>query len=256
MQQYNDTPSPLIDHILELRQRLIYAIGGFLIALVICYFYSEIIFDFLVQPLSDIFAIKGESRRLIYTSLTEAFLTYFKVAAFAAAFITFPFMAFQLWLFIAPGLYHRERKLFLFALALTPVLFLIGSIFAYYVVLPNAYTFFLSFEHTGHRYTLPVQLEAKINEYLSFVIRIIFAFGLCFELPILLTLMASIGKISSIQLVKKWRIAVFLIVILAAVITPPDILSMVGLIVPLVFLYSLSILMVKCLEQYKIRKAT
>lgn len=242
-----DTPQPLLSHLLELRQRLIYASIGFFGAFLLCYAYAEEIFQFLVHPLATLLQEKG-SRRLIYTGLTEAFLTYIKVAAFAAAFLSFPVIASQLWMFIAPGLYRKERKVFIPLLMATPLLFLIGAAFAYYVIFPLAYTFFLSFETPGSTGQLPIQLEAKVNEYLSFVMRLIFAFGISFELPVLLTLLANVGMVSSQGLITRWRFAVVGIFIIAAVITPPDMLSMVGLAIPLIILYGISILMVRWVE--------
>jgi sec-independent protein translocase protein TatC len=242
-----DTPQPLLSHLLELRQRLIYASIGFFGAFLLCYAYAEEIFQFLVHPLAALLQEKGP-RRLIYTGLTEAFLTYIKVAAFAAAFLSFPVIASQLWMFIAPGLYRKERKVFIPLLMATPVLFLVGAAFAYYVIFPVAYAFFLSFETPGSTGQLPIELEAKVNEYLSFVMRLIFAFGISFELPVLLTLLANVGMVSSQGLITKWRFAVVGIFIIAAVITPPDMLSMVGLAIPLIILYGISILMVRWVE--------
>jgi sec-independent protein translocase protein TatC len=243
----HDAPQPLIHHLIELRQRLIYAIIGFFSAFAICYFYSEEIFQFLVQPLATLLQEKGP-RRLIYTGLTEAFITYIKVAAFAAAFLSFPIVAVQIWMFIAPGLYRKERKVFVPLLIATPILFLIGAAFAYYVIFPAAYAFFLSFETPGSTGQLPIQLEAKVNEYLSFVMRLIFAFGISFELPVLLTLLANVGMVTSQGLITKWRFAVVGIFIIAAIITPPDMLSMIGLAIPLIILYGISILMVRWVE--------
>jgi sec-independent protein translocase protein TatC len=242
-----DAPQPLLHHLLELRQRLIYALIGFFCAFILCYAYAEEIFQFLAQPLATLLREKGP-RRLIYTGLTEAFLTYIKVAAFAAAFLSFPVVAFQLWMFIAPGLYRKERKVFIPLLIATPVLFLIGAAFAYYIIFPAAYAFFLSFEIPGSTGQLPIQLEAKVNEYLSFVMRLVFAFGISFELPVLLTLLANVGMVSSQGLIAKWRFAVVGIFVIAAVITPPDMLSMIGLAIPLIVLYGISILMVRWVE--------
>lgn len=244
----SDTPQPLLHHLLELRQRLIYALIGFFIAFILCYTFSEQIFRFLVQPLATLLQEKGQ-RRLIYTGLTEAFLTYIKVSAFAAAFLSFPIVASQLWMFIAPGLYRQERKVFVPLLIATPLLFLIGAAFAYYVIFPVAYTFFLSFETPGSTGQLPIQLEAKVNEYLSFVMRLIFAFGISFELPVLLTLLANVGMVTSQGLITKWRFAVVGIFIVAAIVTPPDMLSMVGLAIPLIVLYGISIIMVRWVER-------
>ena len=247
-----DQPKPLLDHLLELRKRLIYTLIGFVAVFSICYAYSENIFQFLVRPLAQLLQTKGAGRRLIYTGLTEAFLTYIKVAAFAAAFISFPIMAMQVWRFIAPGLYHNERTLFIGLLATTPLLFLLGAAFAYTIIFPTAYEFFLSFEsNAGY---LPIQLEAKVNEYLSFVMRLIFAFGICFELPVVLTLLASVGLITAETLVNKWRIAVVVIFAISAFITPPDIVSMLGLALPLIMLYGFSIVMVKVLAKRRAKK--
>jgi len=243
-----NTPQPLLHHLLELRQRLIYALLGFLSAFILCYAYAEDIFQFLVRPLAALLQKKG-SHRLIYTGLTEAFLTYIKVAAFAAAFLSFPVIASQIWMFIAPGLYRKERKVFVPLLIATPLLFLIGASFAYYIVFPTAYVFFLSFETPGSTGQLPIQLEAKVDEYLSFVMRLILAFGMSFELPVLLTLLANVGMVNSQRLINKWRFAVVGIFVVAAIITPPDMLSMVGLAIPLVILYGFSILMVKWVER-------
>ncbi len=250
-----DSPRPLLEHLIELRQRLIYAMIGFFIAFAVCYAFSEEIFQFLVKPLAKLLQAKSEGRRLIYTGLTEAFLTYIKVAAFAASFIAFPVIATQLWLFIAPGLYQNEKKLFVILASATPVLFITGAAFAYTVIFPTAYQFFLSFETAASAGTLPIQLEAKVNEYLSFVMRLIFAFGVCFELPVVLTLLASIGVVTRQSLIQKWRIAILIIFVIAAFITPPDILSMLGLALPLIILYGLSIVMVSVLENYRRRKS-
>jgi sec-independent protein translocase protein TatC len=249
-----DQPQPFLAHLIELRRRLIYSFLGFFLAFAVCYLYSQEIFAFLIKPLAQLLIEKGGERRLIYTGLTEAFLTYIKVAAFAAAFISFPVVAVQIWLFIAPGLYQHERKIFLPLLCATPLLFLIGAAFAYAVVFPLAYQFFLSFETTQAVSYLPIQLEAKINEYLSFVMRLVFSFGICFELPVLLTLLASIGAVTAKGLMRKWRLAVVGIFALSALITPPDIFSMISLALPLVTLYGCSIGMVLLIERQRNRR--
>ena len=246
----DDHPQPLLAHLVELRQRLVYSTSGFVVAFIIAYLYSEEVFRFLVQPLAELLSEQA-GRRLIYTGVAEAFLTYIKVAAFTAFFFAFPLIAIQIWLFIAPGLYRDEKRIALPLMIATPLLFFAGACFAYYVVFPKAYAFFLSFETPAVPGGLPIQLEAKVNEYLSFVMRIVLAFGICFELPVLLTVMANVGIITAKGLIGKWRIAVVGIATLAAFITPPDVMSMVGLMAPMVALYALSILLVKCVEKRK-----
>lgn len=239
---------PLLDHLVELRNRLLYSVVGFLAAFVLCYVYSEQIFAFLVRPLADILHDQT-GRRLIYTGLTEAFFTYVKVAMFGALFVSFPVVASQLWMFIAPGLYKNERKAFLPFLIATPVLFVMGAALVYFVVIPLAWRFFLSFETPGGPGALPIQLEAKVNEYLSLVMTLIFAFGLCFELPVLLTLLARVGLVTSAQLASMRRYAIVIIFTAAAILTPPDVISQISLALPLLALYEISIFSVRRVEK-------
>lgn len=249
MTNISDQPQPLITHLTELRSRLIYCVVIFMIVFCIAYKFSDDIFKFLVQPLSDLLAKKGESRRLIYTNLTEAFTTYLKVSAFTAFFVTFPYLALQIWRFSMPALYKKEKFVFRSFLIATPFLFFSGALFAYYLIFPTAYDFFLSFESPGVNGAMPIQLEAKVNEYLNFVMRLILAFGICFELPVVLSLLAITKFVTSKMLLERWRIAVVVIFAIAAFITPPDIISMIGLAVPLVLLYGLAILMVRFIEK-------
>lgn len=242
-----DTPQPLMHHLIELRRRLIYCAIAFAIAFVGCYHFSENLFEFLTAPLAQL--LSGQDRRLIYTNLTEAFVTYLKVGLFGAFSLTFPLMAVQIWAFIAPGLYQKEKRFVAPILIGTPILFFIGAAFAYYVVFPLAYAFFLSFEVSATPMTLAIQLEAKVSEYLSFVMRLILAFGICFEMPVVLALMGRFGMITSQSLVRMWRLAVVGIAALAALITPPDVFSMVALALPLILLYGVSILVVRFLER-------
>lgn len=244
-----DKPQPLVEHLAELRKRLIYCLGLFLFFFCVSYYYSQELFDFLVQPLANVLHNKGEQRRLIYTSLTEAFTTYIRVSIFFATLATFPFLAFQVWKFVVPGLYEQERFVFRSFLLSTPLFFISGALFAYYVIFPAAYTFFLNFENVHS--SLPIQLEAKLNEYLSFVMRLIMAFGVCFELPVLLSLLALGGFIKVDSLKKHWRIAVVVIFSVSAIATPPDVLSMLGLAIPLLFLYGLSLKMIQIIELKK-----
>ncbi len=242
-----DTPQPLIAHLIELRQRLMYCLGIFAVAFGVSYYFSQTLFEFLVAPLTQL--LQGQDRKLIYTGLTEAFLTYLKVSLFSGFFITFPLIAAQLWRFIAPGLYLKEKKVFLPFIIATPLLFFIGAAFAYYVVFPSAYSFFLSFESPATDTMLAIQLEAKVNEYLSFVMRLILAFGVCFELPIVLALLGRAGFLTARSLIDKWRLAVVGIFTLAAIITPPDLFSMLALALPLIFLYGVAIVLVRSLER-------
>jgi|TARA_B110000438_G_C15728481_1_gene613159 sec-independent protein translocase protein TatC len=238
-------------HLIELRSRLIKSFVFLLTSFIICYVYSAQIYEFLVQPYSSAIIEKNLDRKLIFTALHEAFLTYLKVAFFAAFFITSPIFLTQLWKFVAPGLYKNEKQALLPYLIATPILFILGGILVYYLIMPLAIKFFLSFESPANASSIAIQLEAKVNEYLSLIMRLIFAFGISFQLPVILSLLARIGVVDSIYLKKRRKYVVVIIFAVAAILTPPDPITQIGLALPLLFLYELSILTVKLIEKKK-----
>jgi sec-independent protein translocase protein TatC len=240
---------PLLDHLIELRRRLIYSVVAILLLFFICYYFSPSIYNFLVAPLADVLEQMGGQRRLIFTALHEAFFTYIKVAFFAALFLSFPFLAIQVWMFIAPGLYKNEKRAFAPFLIATPILFFMGGALVYYFVFPLAWKFFLSFEASGGVGVLPIQLEAKVDQYLSLVMRLIFAFGLCFELPVVMTLLGRVGLVTSKGMREKRKYAIVVTFIVAAILTPPDVISQIGLALPTMVLYEISIYSVKMIER-------
>ena len=246
----SENKQPLLVHLVELRSRLIKTMIMITIFFVIFYFFADSIYNFLVQPYAD--AVEGEEgRRLIFTALHETFFTYIKVALFASLFISLPFLLIQLWIFVAPGLYKNEKSVVVPYLLATPILFILGSALVYYIIMPLAIKFFLSFESIGGNGALPIQLEAKVNEYLSLIMRLILAFGLCFQLPVALTLMARVGFVSSESLRKNRKYVIVGVFAVAAILTPPDPISQIGLGIPILLLYELSIIAVSFIEKRK-----
>ena len=238
-----------IGHLTELRTRLIKSFVFLLIAFIISYIFAEDIYSFLVKPYSEAIIENNLDRRLIFTALHEAFLTYLKVAFFASLFITSPIFLTQIWKFVAPGLYKNEKQALLPYLIATPLLFLVGGLLVYYLVMPLAIEFFLTFESSSTSSSVAIQLEAKVNEYLSLIMRLIFAFGISFQLPVVLSLLARIGVIDSEYLRKRRKYVVIIIFAVAAVLTPPDPITQIGLALPLLLLYELSIVTVRLIEK-------
>ena len=245
----NDHQGGFISHLSELRKRLIYSFIFIFIFFIFCYFFAEYIYGFLVEPYAKAVKNDGTERRLIFTALQETFLTYLKVSFFAAFFITCPYILMQIWKFIAPGLYKHEKIAILPYLILTPILFFLGGMLVYYLIMPLAIKFFLSFESSGLKTNLPIQLEAKVNEYLSLVMKLIFAFGLSFQLPVVLSLLARVGIVDSQFLKERRKYVVVIIFAAAAILTPPDPVTQIGLAIPLLILYELSILSVNIIEK-------
>tara|TARA_B100000989_G_scaffold49017_1_gene32120 strand:+ start:4107 stop:4850 length:744 start_codon:yes stop_codon:yes gene_type:complete len=241
--------STVSEHLIELRSRLVNSIIFLIITFVVCYYFSEDIYNFLVDPYAEAVKDDGNDRRLIFTALHETFLTYIKLAFFSAFFFSCPLILIQIWKFIAPGLYKNEKIALLPFLISTPILFLLGGMLVYYLIMPLAINFFLSFETTSLNGSLPIQLEAKVNEYLSLIMRLILAFGISFQLPVFLTLLAKVGFIDSGYLKTRRKYVVIIIFSMAAILTPPDPITQIGLAIPLLLLYEISIFTVKFVEK-------
>ena len=237
--------APLVEHLVELRQRLMVSVLAVLVGFLVCYGFAEPIFAFLVQPLRDII---GPDAKMIYTGLHEAFFTYLKVSFFAGLFLALPVLFIQFWRFVAPGLYQHEKKTFLPFLLITPLLFFTGGALAYQFVFPLAFKFFLSFS-TGGIEALP-----SIKEYLSLVIKLIFAFGLVFELPVGLLLLIKAGAITTAGLVDKRKYNIVAAFVVAAILTPPDPFTQIFLAIPILAMYEISILLGRRIEANRARE--
>ena len=245
----SENENGFVSHLTELRKRLIHSFIFLFIFFIACYFFSENLYGFLVEPFAKAVKQSGLERRLIFTALQETFLTYIKVSFFTAFFVTCPYILIQIWKFIAPGLYKHEKIAIVPYLILTPILFFLGGVLVYYLIMPLAIKFFLSFESSGISTGLPIQLEAKVNEYLSLVMKLIFAFGISFQLPVLLSLLARVGLIDSKFLKTRRKYVVVMIFAVAAILTPPDPITQIGLAIPLLILYELSIFSVNIIEK-------
>lgn len=229
----DETQAPLLDHLIELRTRLIRIILAMTLAFFVCFYFADEIFGFLVRPLTAAFPT-GEGK-LIYTKLYEAFFVEVKVALFASFFVCFPIIANQLWAFVAPGLYAKEKKAFLPFLLMTPVLFTLGAALAYFFVMPTAFRFFLNFE--GERGGLQLEALPGTGDYLSLVMQFILAFGISFLLPILMLLLNRAGVVKRQQMAAARRYVIVIMAVVAAVITPPDVISQLMLLIPLILLF-------------------
>ena len=241
------TETPLIAHLIELRGRVMRAGAVWMVATGICYFFAADIYQFLLQPLAAAFG--DNAHKLIATNLTETFVTYIKLAVYGGFFVAFPYIASEVYLFVAPGLFKHERRVLAPYLVLAPILFFTGAALAYYFVMPKAWAFFLSFEIPRGEGAVPLVLEAKVSEYLGLVMHIVLAFGLAFQLPILLTLLIRVGLLQTATLARGRRYAVVILLTVAAFITPPDILSQILLFIPLYALYEISIVAGRMIER-------
>lgn len=250
--------APLIEHLIELRRRLIWSIGGFFVAFIVCFFFAKQLFNLLVQPFKWAVHWAGLANQhveLIYTAPQEFFFTQLKLAMFGGLVIAFPLIATQIYKFIAPGLYRNERAAFLPFLIASPILFLMGAALVYFFFTPMVMWFFLAMQQVGPDQDVQISLLPKVSEYLSLIMTLIFSFGLVFQLPVVTTLLARVGLLSSQTLKEKRKWAIVIAFIVAAVLTPPDPMSQIGLALPTILLYEISIWTARMIERKRDEEA-
>ncbi|MET3854586.1 MULTISPECIES: twin-arginine translocase subunit TatC [unclassified Rhizobium] len=253
-----DKPQPLIEHLMELRRRLMWSIGAFFIAFIVCFFFAKHLFNYLVYPYKLAVTWAGmdvDKAQLIYTAPQEFFFTQVKVAMFGGVVIAFPIIAAQIYKFVAPGLYKNERAAFLPFLIASPILFLLGAALVYFFFTPMVMWFFLAMQQTPGHGDVAISLLPKVSEYLSLIMTLVLSFGLVFQLPVITTLLARVGLLTSAWLAEKRKFAIVMAFIVAAVLTPPDPMSQIGLALPTILLYEIAIHAARLVERQRARQA-